>query len=197
MSGLKAPFLNYAKLREIAKTVLDTYHPSRTLPVPIEEIIEFKFGLDIIPIPGLQKIIEVDAFLSQDLKSISVDEAVYDGRQRRYRFSLAHELGHLVLHKEIYKELSSNSVVDWKKNIQQLPDKEYSLLEWQAQNFAGLLLVPPEELAWEVQRVQTTLAKNGNEAESWPYLIAAELAVVFDVSAKPVEIRIERDGLLK
>lgn len=197
MNGLKAPFLNYAKLREIAKAVIDRYHASRSLPIPIEEIIEFQFGLDIIPIPGLQRIIEVDAFLSQDLKTIAVDEAVYNGRQRRYRFSLAHELGHLVLHKDIYKELSSNSIVDWKKNIQRLPDKEYSLLEWQAQNFAGLLLIPPEELAREVKRVLATLVKNGNEAESWPYLIAAELADAFDVSPKSVEIRIEKDGLLK
>jgi len=197
MADLKAPFLNYAMLKTKAKAFLDQYHSSGELPIPIEEIIEFQLGINIIPIPGLQRVLSVDAFLSQDLKSISVDEAVFDGRPHRYRFSLAHELAHLVLHHEIYRELGSNSISEWKENIQRLPDREYSYLETQANSFAGLVLVPPENLAEELEKARKTLEKNGSESEFLYSMIAEELSYLFDTSSQTIEIRMNKDGLIR
>ena len=51
--AIVAPYLPYDKLRRSADEFLARYHPDGTMPVPIENIIEYKFGLDIVPVPGL------------------------------------------------------------------------------------------------------------------------------------------------
>lgn len=42
-------------IKESTQEFLRRYHPDDTIPVPIEEIIEFDLGLDIIPVPGLSR----------------------------------------------------------------------------------------------------------------------------------------------
>jgi hypothetical protein len=94
---LLPPILSYRDLRRRAGDFLRTYHPAGTIPVPIEEIVEFRYRMDIIPVPGLQDAFEVDGFISSDLKAITVDASMQKHRQGRYRFTLAHELAHAVL----------------------------------------------------------------------------------------------------
>ena len=65
----------------------------------IEEIVEFDFRINIVPVLGLQREFEVEGFTSGDLKNIYVDEYTYTDRITRYRFTLAHEMGHIVLHR--------------------------------------------------------------------------------------------------
>jgi len=50
---IEAPYFSYEQLREQADGFLDRYHHSRVIPVPIEEIVEFSMGLDVVPVPGL------------------------------------------------------------------------------------------------------------------------------------------------
>jgi len=40
--GIDAPFLSYDRLQAEVDDFLQTYHSSKTIPVPIEEIIEFQ-----------------------------------------------------------------------------------------------------------------------------------------------------------
>jgi hypothetical protein len=77
---LHPPFLSYDDLRRRARDFLHTYHPSGTIPVPIEEIVEFEYEIDIIPVPGLHNAFEVDGFISSNLKAITVDAFVYNHR---------------------------------------------------------------------------------------------------------------------
>jgi hypothetical protein len=90
--------LSYDQLRRQAEAFLTRYHASKRIPVPIEQIVEFGLKLDIVPIPGLEEAFEVVGFTSSDLSEITVDEYVYESQANRYRFTLAHEDGHVVLH---------------------------------------------------------------------------------------------------
>lgn len=74
MNNISVPVLSYENIRVHARKFLSKYHPSQKVPVPIEEIIEISFKIDIIPIPGLQQVLEIDGFISSNLKEISVDE---------------------------------------------------------------------------------------------------------------------------
>ena len=104
MAGsLDWPVRSYDDIRRRAADFLRTCHPAGTIPVPIEELVEFRYRIDIIPIPGLQGVFEVDRFISSDLKAITVDAFVYEHRPGRYRFTLAHELAHWVLHRRIFQ----------------------------------------------------------------------------------------------
>src|ERR1700739_2241846 len=109
-----APFFPYDKLREVAADFLCQHHPSGEIPIPIESIIEFRFKLDIVPVPGLMDEFDVDAFITSDLSEIRVDRFLRGSRSARYRFSLAHELAHLLIHKEVFRELKFTSVKEWK-----------------------------------------------------------------------------------
>jgi len=144
--NIVAPFKNHNFIVNAAQNFLNTYHPDNTYPIPIEEIIEFKLKLDIIPIPGLHKAFDIDGFLSADRKSISVDESACQSRPGRYRFTLAHEIGHFILHKDIYEKHKFNTIEDWKKFIENFEEREYRWFEWQANEFAGLILVPNHHL---------------------------------------------------
>jgi len=64
----------------------------------------------------------------------------------RYRFTLAHEIGHAIMHKGVYGKREFNTTTEWKKFMEDFPEKEWSLLEWQANEFAGLVLVPTRHL---------------------------------------------------
>lgn len=104
MPGRPRPaVLSYENLRRLAARFLEAYHPPATIPVPIEEIVEFRFKIDIVPFPELQAAFEVDGFISSDLRTVYVDEFVWEQRPGRYHFTLAHELAHVVLHRRIYQ----------------------------------------------------------------------------------------------
>lgn len=50
------PRLNYEEIRKKANSFLEGHHPTKTIPIPIEEIAEFKLKLDIVPLPGLRNL---------------------------------------------------------------------------------------------------------------------------------------------
>ncbi len=69
-NGLGVKILSYDDLRRTAASFLDAYHPVRSLPIPIEEIIDLRFKLDIIPTPGLLEHFDIDAQITSDLTTI-------------------------------------------------------------------------------------------------------------------------------
>jgi len=129
---VRAPYLPYEKLREVADDFLKQFHSAGFLPVPIEVIIEFDFLLDIVPMSGLKDGFDVDAFITADLTQIRVDGFIQRSRPNRYRFSLAHELAHLLIHKEVFKALKFSTIKEWKAVMCSIPQDQYTLIEWQA-----------------------------------------------------------------
>lgn len=115
--GFEVRRLSYADLRVASDHFLTEHHPSGTIPIPIEEIVEFQFGIDIVPIPNLKKSENIDGCLSHDLKTIYVDGNSYSNYKNRYRYSLAHELSHRILHTDLFKMLKFGSVTEWKSVI--------------------------------------------------------------------------------
>jgi len=140
-----------------AESFLSIHNPSGTIPVPIEEIIEFQLQIDIIPIPGLKEGFEkvgldIDAFISSDFSNITVDEYVQEKFNNRYRFTLAHEIGHKYLHGYLSKQFRFNNIGEWIATINQISVREREIVEWQANEFAGLVLVPRAALKDEFKK---------------------------------------------
>lgn len=194
-SSPSVPHLSYEQIRAYADGFLKRYHSSGKIPVPIEEIVEFQLKLDIIPLPGLREAYEIEGFTSGDLSAISVDQFVYEHRPKRYRFTLAHESGHVALHAKLFREHSFRTVDEWKRFVKTFPDLDLSRLEWQAHCFAGLVLVPKEaflETVREcVRRVKTPKLKH--ERDFAKDLVIEMVAERFDVSKEVVERRLGYD----
>lgn len=142
---MQVRYRSESDISEAALDFLRKYHAIDTIPVPIENIIEFDLGLDIIPVPGLLRSHDIDGALSQDFSRIYVDEYVYNERPNRYRFTLAHEVGHLVLHKTELESDKISSINDWleyAKHVVGVGD----WFESQAFFFARHVLMPSHHL---------------------------------------------------
>lgn len=203
-----APFLSYRDLRRIAAEFLERYHPSGTIPVPIEIIAEKEFGIDIVPVPGLQEALRSDdygvvGFITGNLEEIHIDEWVFKHRENRYRFTIAHELGHVVLHSDLYSSATFATIEGWKAFINDIPDEEHAWLEWQAYAFAGLVLVPPEPLERSTRQHLEHLLNAARYHEvpvekvadtAWD-LVMEQVASEFKVSTQVVERRAQKDRL--
>jgi len=179
--------------------LLREFHPEGSIPTPIEEIAEIKCGLDIIPLPGLRSLLEVDGFISSDLTCITVDQFILEKRVNRYRFTLAHELGHWYLHRDLYAELSFGSVSEWKQFQMAVDETDYGWLEYQAYAFAGLILVPTGHLKAQFQSAANAAERIGfsrqGEPEAFYQYVIETLREVFAVSDAVIARRLRAENL--
>lgn len=84
-------------IEQIAEKFREDYWDSG-IPVDIELIIEKELKLDLIPVSQMKRDYGVEAFISLNLKEIYYDSDIIE---TRIRFSMAHEVGHMILHREI------------------------------------------------------------------------------------------------
>ena len=125
-SHFKTPYILNQKIRELAEKARNDFWNGET-PVDIESVL-MKLKINIIPVSGLMRSINFDSFISSDWKNVYVDNEAYldDFKYRRVRFSMAHELGHLILHKELYESLKIKSLENYYSFYKDAPGDQYS-----------------------------------------------------------------------
>jgi Zn-dependent peptidase ImmA (M78 family) len=197
----KALYLPYDDIRIKAKEFLEKYNQDFTIPVPIEEIVEFKLDIAVVPCEELQEKIEVEGYISCNLKEIYIDKKIYDTRETRARFTIAHEIGHAILHRDLYDKAKFFTLQEWKDFIDSIDANQYGFLELHANNFAGLILVPSDPLHAKIKEGIRLLEESGfdpndihSTSASFDYL-SHWIAKKFNVSANVIKKRIERDNL--
>ena len=150
-------------------------------PIPVEEILEAHFGLsfdfeDLAATFGVPDVL--GATWIQD-RRVAIDQSLdpleYPTKEGRYRFTVAHELGHWELHRHYFlADAAQISLFDEKPKPPIVCRTSFRKdpMEWQADNFAGYLLMPGDLVfkTWE--------ARNGNRE---PYIAKQEMA---DLSVK-------------
>ncbi len=194
---VKAPRYTYERLRQIAASFHAKFHPTLTLPVPIEKIVEYDLQMDIVPMHGLCNMVK-DGWISRDLSTIYVDDYFYKKRETRYLFTLAHEVSHKILHAEIIQSFDFETIDEWKTSEGRIPADQLHWIEWQANSLGGLILVPEG-------RLETCFTQKVNEAfdagvdvhamstEVRKRAFDPVIAKEFGVSTKVVTIRLECD----
>lgn len=194
-SKIKIKPLSNLQIREAADRVRTKFWGDK-IPVDIEHVLENKLKISIIPILGLRKQISFDSFISSDWKNVYVDNESYmsDNYYRRIRFSLAHELGHRFLHKELFESLEIKSLEDYYRFYDECPQEQYNFLEAQANKFAGYLLIPSEIMEKHKNKLLSEARKKliGTNLENVDIdlcgYISGEMANMFDVSPQAMEI---------
>ena len=158
--------------------------------------------LRIRPISRLKEDNDIDALLLGNWETIVVDQAEYmdDRYANRLRFSMAHELGHYVLHRAVFEQFPSGSVQEWIAFMRDIPEKEYSFLEYHAYEFAGRFLVPPEALRREFEATLLWAEHNGmprDQLQSDAHLqyLAKPISRTFAVSSSVIERRLAKEKL--
>ncbi|WP_299660269.1 ImmA/IrrE family metallo-endopeptidase [uncultured Ruegeria sp.] len=134
-------------------------------------------------------------------------EIYQNDNRNRERFTVAHEIGHfLLLHCEY---LRSESIVERDLYIDAGTDEDfnYERLEYQANLFASLLLLPEVQFRNAVGAQRQTFKTYGRGfgyifVDDQPCNLApynqmlAELSYMFGVSKQAIEIRLKREGLV-
>jgi Zn-dependent peptidase ImmA (M78 family) len=124
---------------------------------------------------------------------------VLERRLNRYRFTLAHELGHLYLHRELYAELRFGTLNEWKRFQTEVDETDYNWLEYQAYAFAGLVLVPTGHLRTQFQSAAEAAERIGfgrqGEPEAFLEYVVESLREVFQVSDAVIAKRLRYENL--
>ena len=197
----KAPFIPKALIWQEADRLRAEHPAGRLLPVHILDLAEFDLDLDLVPVDGLREELDIDALLMGDLSSILLDKRSFMSPRLEYRlrFSVAHEIGHLILHRDIYAGLKHATAREWFDDISAIPEVEYGWVEWQAYEFAGRLLVPPEPLREAFQAaIQSAQAAGYSDwlaaDEAALDYIATRIAPKFGVSSEVIakRLRVEK-----
>jgi len=198
---LKVPYISYEQMWSEADKVRELHWPSGNVPVEVEKIL-WGLKLRLVPVASLREVGDLDALLLVNLTAIIVDQGDYmdDRRQNRLRFSIAHEIGHSILHGDIYQEFAICSIEDWIDFVQNAPEAQYARLQFQANEFAGRLLVPVDRLKKELKGAAIEADKAGFTAwdqsgDAAREYIANPLSRIFGVSSQVIDKRIRREKL--
>jgi hypothetical protein len=186
------------ELERIATSFLEENHPRLSLPVPIEEIVELRMGLSIAPLANLYKEHGIESWLSNDLTTIYVDLYQFENMETRYRFTLAHEVSHILLHSDLYQGRRFRSVEQWIEFQGSMDRQALDAFEWQARNLAGRLLVPTAPLIEHASRILSEtrgrLPEGIDPEMLWGYL-AIPLSDLFNVHQSVVFYRLTGDRI--
>lgn len=174
------------------------------LPVDVFSLVELVLRIDVIPFDDLTARYKVDAALTQDFQSLYVDAESYVlwekgpvWKQNRLRFTVAHELGHYVLHRAHAEQLKFTSFEDFARHFKGGDTDRYGL-EQEANEFAGRLLVPRERLQEQFDRFAAgieSIMPTWLRSEDLRLKFADSVAPKFGVNAQVLLTRLDREGL--
>lgn len=195
---LPRDILSEAQIAAQAEATRLRYDPADRLPVPIHDILEFGMEISVVIGFGLVGIggDDIDGYLTPDLGSVWLDQYAHLHVPTRARFTLAHECGHAVLHPRVYSEAARGlSLGQYRELMGNLDQRELGWIEYQANCFAGHLLVPSLHLKREFEAIRQLLRIDspvrGGDLEA----IVRELEPKFGVSSAVLRIRCTKDGL--
>jgi Zn-dependent peptidase ImmA (M78 family) len=134
------------EIEEKVNRILEKYYVDKecVFPIDIEGIIEFHLNLTFYIERGISKQFGGETYLALNANRIVVEEDLFVNEKRRSRlcFSLAHEVGHYILHRSLFSSVSS--IEDYIDQLNSIDDRTYNVIEREANIFAGFLLMPRE-----------------------------------------------------
>lgn len=161
--------------------------------VDIEKLIEIRYGIIIDIHYNLQKEIGVMAYMLTQANRMFIDDKLIDDLRlvKRYRFTLAEELAHFIIHKDIYKDCRSVEERIEKESL--LTRQEQWFVETNAKALASAILMPKELVESRIDKLFSALGEN--PAHTSPILNV--LSHDFDVNPQAVKRRLLNLGYHK
>jgi hypothetical protein len=153
----------------------------------------YRIGADINLKLGMRQQVGIDACWGSKFKELFFDKKDFESPTSfRWRFTIAHELGHYFLHKDRWASLLDQKA--WMAHILK-SDAQRNLEEKDANIFAAYFLMPESLLALEFLNIlRSTSAikysKEGFSDDEIIDLLSDDLAKVFNVTPSCMQIRI-------
>ena len=208
-------YLPKSRIEQTATALINTYVSKYGLddnvPVPVDGILECLLGLtleigDLTARLGLNDVLGATWIESQTVMiDQSLDPTNNPTKEGRFNFTLAHEIGHWELHRlQICSPPDQPSLFDFatEPSIVCRTSQSKEPMEWQADCFAGYLLMPEDRVyrLWaEVygsseqyvafEEIGRLKAHWGDERPTTE--VARDMAKRFSVSGQAMQIRLE------
>lgn len=195
--GTSPEKLNYAQIKVISEDFLKKYHPDLSLPVPVEEIAELKLGFGLVTIPLLKSSFDIDGFINSTFDQITLDDELFNLYEERARFTIAHELGHWVLHSSIYSRFKIQTPDDYLNFQNMITEQDQKWLEIQANIFAACFLVPTPKLKEEFLLTLKKEMVPAGAGEEYFIPLLEPLPSRFNVSWAVLYRRMQKEGLIE
>jgi Zn-dependent peptidase ImmA (M78 family) len=119
-------------------------------------------------------------------------------REKRLRFTYAHEVGHLILHENEIKQCDFRTPEMWIHFHEDFLAEDLNWFEQQAREFGGRLLVPRQELISEILNYRDKIIEFKSQTDSEEDLIEALSGLVcdkFGVSNQVIQRRIRSEKI--
>jgi hypothetical protein len=207
-------FLTHAEIEASANDLLAGYAARfgacQHANTPLEEIVESHLAVSLRfenlqdEFQSPETILGATFLQSHEIViSDALDPCEYPAREGRYRFTLAHEIGHWVLHRPQAMATPQASLILCRSMSR--PDR----LEWQANQFAGYLLMPAAliHIGWEkmygssrpmivVDELLRVTHASLHAGRGTVMPLVKDLARIFHVSSHAMQIRLVGMGLI-
>lgn len=173
-------------------------------PIDVFTFFEIDLGLNAIPFDDLTAKYRVEAAITADFTGIYLDAEQYALMERgphwklnRLRFTIAHEVAHFILHRDLPQPENFASLPDFAKWTESYCGEKYTV-EQEANEFAGRLLVPGnrlkecfEEFAPQIEKIVPDFMTSDSLRDKF----AEQIAPKFGVNSQVIGVRLERDGV--
>jgi len=189
-------------------------------PVPVEAVLEshLELALEFDDLPRRLRVKDALGATWLKAKRVVIEQSLDPtgdvSKEGRYRFTLAHEIGHWELHRRFFLADPAQGILfeeDGKPSIVCRTGARRDPIEWQADAFAGYLLMPKDMVfrAWEKQmgglspyvaeqEIKDLSAKWGLSEDGPPTVdVARGMAREFKVSGQAMQIRLIGLGLVR
>jgi len=157
--SIEVPYLSPEEIERSAELLLLEYKVARgmhrVLPIPVEGFLERHFGLTLdfddlhakLDVPMSSGQPEILGALWVETGEVFIDQSLDPEEnpelETRYRFTLAHEIGHWRLHKDLLMARHFNSRADREAPaVCRAGGVKKDRIEWQENYFASCLLMP-------------------------------------------------------
>lgn len=154
----RVPTYSAAELERRAKTLLEERcQPTITIPIDIDLIVEKEPGVRLDILPAIKDRFGVAGVVcrsAEGIFTILIDEQIADKNPNFYRFTIAEEYAHVILHSSVINKIENLEAV-------------YSLHQWEryweidrnAKRFAAALLMPAKHLVEDARNLYTRLVE--------------------------------------
>jgi hypothetical protein len=185
------PRYTAAELEQIAADTVNAYFPlGVTIPIDIDYLVESDPRVTLDVMRGLKDTYAVAGAVvthpDEARVTILIDEAVADGPAPFYRFTLAEEFGHLVLHRPVIERIANlEEVVALHRS-----SEYYDVLDRNAKRFAAAILMPAAQLRKDAQAVFIRLRAGRLDITTLVTKLTVQLARQYSVSTTAMRHRL-------
>jgi len=179
--------------RIVSEILADAFPKGIRIPIDIDRLAQrHELVDDIASAELLEDQFKVAALLISKPNGhfdIFVDEDTFNSYRARANFSIAHELGHIVLHSQICSNCQS---IEESISLSRRIKHAYHFIEGNANYFAGAILIPRRTLLGDTATLYEGLVKlYGYDVNLIPSKLCSRLAERYCVNLQPMEIRLK------